>query len=88
MEFDYSNGGNEDNPYDGWWKSPYPSYEIPTEDSEVQSESTGSTKFLLNVGVGAEYSLTDRLSVGAEIKYQYIQHFSRLPINIGLTYKF
>lgn len=51
-------------------------------------ESSSTSKFLFNVGAGVEYPITNNLSVGAEIKYQYIQYFSRLPINIGVTYKF
>jgi outer membrane protein X len=39
-------------------------------------------------GVGAEYALAPNLSVGAEVKYQYVKDFSRLPISIGITYKF
>lgn len=46
------------------------------------------SKFLINAGVGAEYDITDRLSAGIEVKYQYIKDFSRLPISLGLTYKF
>ena len=59
--------------------------------SNFESEESGSSsasKFFFNVGVGAEYALNDKLSVGAEIKYQYIKDFNRLPINIGVTYKF
>lgn len=45
-------------------------------------------KFLFNVGVGVEYPLTPRFSIGAEAKYQYMRYFSRLPITVGVTYKF
>lgn len=45
-------------------------------------------KFLLNIGIGGEYKLADNLSVGAEFKYQYMQDFGRLPIQIGITYRF
>lgn len=55
---------------------------------DADSGSSSANKFLLNVGVGAEYSLTDKLSIGAEVKYQYIKDFNRLPISIGLTYRF
>ena len=47
-----------------------------------------STKFMFNVGAGIEYDITSKLAVSAEIKYQYIQYFNRLPINIGVTYRF
>ncbi len=49
---------------------------------------SSASKFLFNVGAGIECPLTDKLAVGAEIKYQYIKDFSRLPINVGITYKF
>lgn len=45
-------------------------------------------KFLFNVGIGTDYELTRNLSIGAEMKYQYMQDFSRLPIQVGLTYRF
>ena len=47
-----------------------------------------ANRFLLNVGVGAEYALSSRFSVGLEFKYQYMKDFSRLPISIGATYRF
>ena len=55
-------------------------------DDEIDGGS--ASKFLFNVGVGAEYALTPKISVGAELKYQYIKDFSRLPITIGVAYKF
>lgn len=50
--------------------------------------STSANKFLFNVGAGAEYALSSKLSVGLELKYQYMSHFSRLPITVGVTYQF
>ena len=50
--------------------------------------SVGQLNLLFNVGLGAEYPVNDKLSIGAELKYQYIDNFSRLPITIGATYKF
>lgn len=49
---------------------------------------TSANKFMFNVGAGIEYDITSKLAVSAEIKYQYIQYFNRLPINIGVTYRF
>ena len=50
---------------------------------------TGSvSKFLLNIGAGIEYDITSKIAVNADIKYQYIKDFSRLPISIGVAYKF
>lgn len=52
------------------------------------SFSASADKFVFNVGVGCEYDLTDNLALGAEMKLQYIQDFTRLPIQIGVRYKF
>lgn len=57
-------------------------------DDDVIEGSASLSRFLFNVGVGAQYALSDKLSIGAEVKYQYIKDFSRLPISIGVTYKF
>lgn len=45
-------------------------------------------KFMFNVGAGVQYALSEKISVGAEIKYQFIKDFNRMPISVGLTYKF
>ena len=47
-----------------------------------------ASRFLINLGVGAEYELLDFVSVGLKINYQYIKDFCRLPIAIYATYKF
>ena len=51
------------------------------------SSSSSLNRMLINVGVGADYSLTDKVSVGAEIKFQYIKDFNRLPFKVGVIYK-
>jgi len=56
-------------------------------DDEEES-APSKNKLLVNAGIGAEYALTDKLSVGAEVKYQYIKDACRLPVAIGLSYKF
>ncbi|MCM1029006.1 MAG: porin family protein [Pseudoflavonifractor sp.] len=50
--------------------------------------SDGMDKFLLNFGVGGEYDITDNLALGMEIKLQYIQDFTRVPVQFGIAYKF
>ena len=50
--------------------------------------STSLNRFLFNVGVGAEYEITNKISAGVELKYQYLKNFSRFPITIGATYHF
>ena len=63
-------------------------HSLPYDNHIEGSVSASSTKFLANIGIGAEYPVTDKLSIGAEIKYQYIKDFCRLPISVGATYKF
>ena len=66
-----------------------PNYERSSSNpGDDNSSSIALNRMFINVGVGADYALTDKISVGAEIKYQYIKDFNRLPINIGVTYKF
>lgn len=50
--------------------------------------SYSSSSFLVNAGVGLEYSLSNKLSAGLEIKYQYMKDINRIPITIGATYHF
>lgn len=58
------------------------------DEEDFEGQSGSSSKILLNVGAGVDFAINDKLSVGAELKYQYIKYFSRLPISIGVTYKF
>ena len=59
-----------------------------TRSSSDDFGSSSASRFVFNIGVGAEYAITDKISAGLEIKYQYMKDFSRLPITIGATYKF
>lgn len=52
------------------------------------SISASANRFLLNVGAGFQFAVSERVALGAEIKYQYIKDFSRIPISIGMTYLF
>ncbi len=50
--------------------------------------STSLNRFLFNVGIGADYAIAENLDLNLEFKYQYMKDFNRLPIKIGITYKF
>ena len=50
--------------------------------------SASKTRFMFNLGIGGEYNITDNFAANLELKYQYINDFSRLPITIGVAYKF
>lgn len=67
-----------------------PSYITGSKDINdlINNESSNAmNRVLVNVGVGADYTLTDKISVGAEVKFQYIKDFNRIPFKIGVTYK-
>ena len=66
----------------------YDYYTRASYDYDDDDFSTSVNRFLFNVGVGAEYHITSKISAGLEIKYQYLKDFSRLPITIGATYHF
>ena len=57
------------------------------EDDEEEG-SVSRSKFYYNLGAGAEYAISDHLSAAVEVKYQGIDHFKRLPISLGIVYKF
>lgn len=55
---------------------------------ESKSHSTSASRFVFNIGVGGEYDVTDKIAVNLEIKYQYMKDFNRMPIVLGVAYKF
>lgn len=54
----------------------------------MHHDDWNSSRFIFNIGVGAEYDITSNLVADFEFKYQYVKDFQRLPIQIGLSYKF
>lgn len=64
------------------------SWEYDYDDFYGNEELMSEGKIALNLGAGAEYQLDKNLSIGAELKYQIINHFNQLVITIGATYKF
>jgi len=67
------------NPYTGEW--------------EYESDGFGGggsgTTFGINLGGGAEYKLTDKISVGGELKYRIgFDDWNRFMISAGVTYRF
>ena len=63
----------------------YYSYYFEDDDAD---DDFSKDKLLINAGLGAEFAVSSRLSISTEVKYQYIKDFSRLPINLGVVYKF
>lgn len=60
----------------------------PDIDFDAKSESGSINRFYFNIGVGGQYDINDKLAVNLELKYQYIKDFNRLPISVGVAYKF
>lgn len=50
--------------------------------------SDSASKFYYNIGIGGEYAISEHISACLEVKYQGISHFNRLPISLGVVYKF
>ena len=89
----WGNGGNEppvfmDYNDNGKWDSDEPAYDYDGNDWEGGSSSESEGKLGVNVGIGAEYQLNEKWSVGAELKYQIISNYNQLVLGVGVTYKF
>lgn len=63
-------------------------YDFDDDDDWDIGSTSRLNRFVLNVGLGGEFAVSSKLSLGLEIKYQYIKNFQRLPITIGATYHF
>ncbi len=54
----------------------------------IEGKSVSESDFAFNVGGGAEYLLTEKFSVGAEIKYQIVSGWNRPVFTLGAAYRF
>ncbi len=45
-------------------------------------------RLAVNLGGGAEYALTDNVSVNAEAKWQIVNNYNQLVLGVGVAYKF
>ena len=55
---------------------------------EGGEESSSDGEIAVNIGVGGEYQLNEKFSIGAELKYQIINNFNQVVFGVGATYKF
>lgn len=55
---------------------------------EYSVENSNTGKFGVNLGAGAEYSISPKLTASFEVKYQLISDFNQAVFNIGVAYKF
>ena len=42
-------------------------------------------KLCINVGAGIQHKIADDLAIGAECKYQIINHYNQLVVGVGVT---
>lgn len=50
--------------------------------------SASDSEIAINVGGGAEYKLTEKISLGAELKYVLVADFGHIGISVGAAYAF
>lgn len=68
-----------------YWKA---DYEGAVDDALYGDVDDSESKIGFNLGAGVEYDLTDKLSIFAEGRYQFVSDFDQAVIGVGLTYKF
>ena len=56
--------------------------------SRGSSSSMGEGKIGLVFGGGVDYSLTETISLGAELKYSLVNTYDQLVLSVGAKYKF
>ena len=56
-------------------------------DYEGFSSSYSDSSVGLNLGGGIQYHVTDRIKIGAEIKFQTISGGNTAVLGLGITYK-
>lgn len=63
-------------------------YEKYSDDGDSDdSWSLSDSSIGLNLGGGVQYTLTDKVRIGAELKYQTISGFNTIVIGVGVTFK-
>lgn len=79
---------DEDYEYEDYSLKSRNSWEDIYDGEEMEGESTNSGEIVVNLGIGAEYQLNEKLSVGTELKYQIINNFNQVVFGVGATYRF
>lgn len=54
----------------------------------ISESKLGVNRVIANVGLGAEYWLSDSFALNLEAKFQYVKDLKRIPISFGFAYKF
>ena len=52
------------------------------------SVTSNDSRFVFNIGIGAEYEFSKNIAAGLEFKYQYMKDYGSLPVFVNVSYKF
>lgn len=50
--------------------------------------TANDSKFVFNVGIGAEYEFSRNFAASLEFKYRYMKDYQALPVALNFSYKF
>ena len=88
---DFGSGYDDDDEDWSDWSRSRASYDDDygyDDDEEDYDDSSSSNELVVNLGVGAQYQLNDKWSIGAELKYQIINNYNQIVFGVGVAYKF
>lgn len=67
----------------------YTNWKVSFDDDEVLGEggSSSTGKIAINLGGGAQYELSEKMVINAELKYQIIDNYNSLVFGVGIAFK-
>ena len=67
----------------------YTNWKVSFDDDEVLGEggSSSTGKIAINLGGGAQYELSEKMVINAELKYQIIDNYNSLVFGVGVAFK-
>ena len=75
--------------YTSWKQESFISYPKYSDDGDIEGSDDidiKDTSIGLNIGGGIQYKLTDKIRIGAELKYQTISGASTAVVGAGITF--
>lgn len=67
----------------------YTNWKVSFDDDELLGGggSSSSGKIAINLGGGAQYELSEKMVINAELKYQIIDNYNSLVFGVGIAFK-
>lgn len=67
----------------------YTNWKVSFDDDELLGEggSSSTGKIAINLGGGAQYELSEKMVINAELKYQIIDNYNSLVFGVGIAFK-